>query len=282
VTTYAYDAAGRPTVVDGPLTGTGDAKYFQYDSFGRKIWEVGELAPNNLTLAKKFTYRNSDDKVTAVQSGTVACTSSCDTAALTQTLLQQTDTAYDSRRYPIREKTYKGTTVLSVTDRSFLDRGLEDCTTVRMNFGALPAPTSTSACSLGTQGSEGPDRITNNAYDSAGQLIKVQKAYLTSDQADYVTYTYTANGKQQYVTDANGNKAQFAYDGFDRLMKWNFPDKVTKGSVASTDYEQYAYDAAGNRTCLRKRDGSKLVYTFDNLNRMSSKVVAATSGGVCP
>jgi YD repeat-containing protein len=292
VTTYTYDAAGRPTVVDGPLTGTGDAKYFRYDWLGRKQWEIGELGPNNLRLAKKYSYRDSDDKVRSVQSGTVVCTSGCDTAALTFTLLQQTDTTYDSRRYPIRETTCDpngaidcqsaGGAVYAVTDRSFLDRGLEDCTTVRMNFGALPTPTSTSACSPGTQGSEGADRITNNTYDSAGQLSKVQKAYLTSDQADYATYAYTLNGKQQYVTDANGSKAQFTYDGFDRLLKWNFPDKVTKGSVASTDYEQYAYDAAGNRTCLRKRDGSKLTFTFDNLNRMSSKAVAATTGGVCP
>lgn len=281
-TTYTYDAAGRPTVVDGPLTGTGDAKYFQYDTFGRKIWEVGELAPNNLRLAKKFTYRNSDDKVTNVQSGTVACTSGCDTAALTLTLLQQTDTTYDGRRYPIREKTYKGTTVLSVTDRSFLDRGLEDCTTVRMNFGALPTPTSTSACSLGTQRSQGPDRITKNSYDSAGQLIKVQKAYGTTDQTDYVTYTYTSNGKQLNVTDAKGNRAQFQYDGFDRLLRWIFPSKTTSGALNTIDYEQYGYDAAGNRTTLLKRDGSLLTFTYDALNRMTSKVATVGNGSNPP
>jgi YD repeat-containing protein len=281
-TTYNYDPAGRVASIDGPLSGTADAKYFQYDNFGRNIWEVGELAPNNLRLAKKFTYRDSDDKVTSVQSGTVACTSGCDIAALTLTVLQQTDTTYDSRRYPIREATYKGTTTYSVTDRSFLDRGLNDCTTVRMNLGSLPAATAPGACSLGTQGTQGPDRITKNLYDNAGQLTKVQKAYLTSDQADYVAYTYTQNGKQQTVTDANGNKAQFVYDGFDRLSQWQFPSPTTPGTVNAADYEQYAYDGAGNRTCLRKRDGSKLTYSYDALNRMLSKVVAATSGGVCP
>ena len=30
---------------------------------------------------------------------------------------------------------------------------------------------------LGTTGSFGPDRITRNSYDGAGQLLKVQKAY---------------------------------------------------------------------------------------------------------
>jgi YD repeat-containing protein len=281
-TTFGYDVAGRPAMIDGPLAGTDDAKYFQYDTYGRKIWEVGELAPNGLRLAKKFTYRDSDDKVTSVQTGTVACSTACNSAALSLTLLQQTDTTYDSRRYPIREQTYKGTAIDAVTDGSFLDRGLSDCTTVRMNLASLPAASATGACTLGTQGSAGPDRITRNIYDSAGQLLQVQKPVGTSLQQNYATYTYTPNGKQQTVTDANGNKAQFVYDGFDRLSQWQFPSKTTPGAVNSADYEQYAYDSAGNRTCLRKRDGSKLTYTFDGLDRMTSKVVAATSGGTCP
>jgi YD repeat-containing protein len=281
-TTYAYDTAGRQAMTDGPLSGTDDAKYFQYDILGRKIWEVGERGPNGLRLAKKYTYRDSDDKVVSVQAGTVSCTSACDTANLTLTVLQQSDTTYDSRRYPIRETTYKGTTTYAVTDRSFLDRGLADCTTVRMNLAALPAASATGACTLGTQGTQGPDRITKNLYDAAGELTSVQKAFATSLQQIYVGYTYTANGKQQTVTDANGNKAQFVYDGLDRLSQWQFPSKTTAGQVNTADYEQYAYDAASNRTCLRKRDGSKLTYAFDGLNRVMSKVVAATSGGNCP
>jgi RHS repeat-associated protein len=273
VTTYSYDPAGRPTVIDGPLAGTGDARYFQYDKFGRKIWEIGELAPNNLRLAKKFTYRDSDDKVTRVETGTVACTTGCDTASLTLTLQQQADTNYDSRRYPIREVTSKAPTTYTVTDRSFLDRGLAECSTVRMNLAALPAATAHGACALGTQGSDGPDRITKNSYDSLGQLTLVQKAYLTADQADYVTYTYTPNGRQEYVTDANGNRARFVYDGFDRLSQWQFPSKTTPGTVNTADFEQYGYDANGNRTSLRKRDASTLAYTYDNLDRMTLKVV---------
>jgi YD repeat-containing protein len=282
-TTYDYDAAGHVAMIDGPLTGTDDAKYFQYDTYGRKIWEVGERGPNGLRITKEYTYRDSDDKVIKVQTGTVSCTSGCDTASLTLTVLQQADTTYDSRRNPIRENTYEGTTTYSVTDHSFLDRGLADCTAVRMNLASLPSATPTGACSLGTQGSLGPDRITKNLYDSAGQLLQIQKAYgITGLQQNYATYTYTLNGKQQTVTDANGNEAQFVYDGFDRLYEWQFPSKTAPGTVDAADYEQYTYDLAGNRTCLRKRDGSKLTYTFDGLNRMTSKVVAATSGGSCP
>lgn len=277
-TTYNYDVAGRAVSIDGPLAGTADAKYFQYDKFGRKIWEVGELAPNNLRIAKKYTYRDSDDKVTNVQTGTVACTTACDTASLTLTLQQQVDTTYDSRRYPIRETTYKSGTPLAVTDRSFMDRGLAECAAVRMNMTTLPTATAHGACTLGTEGTQGPDRITKNSYDNAGELTKVQKAYLTTDQADYATYTYTANGKQEYVTDANGNKARFLYDGFDRLSQWQFPSKTTVGAVNTADFEQYGYDGVGNRITLRKRDGSTLTFTYDALNRMTSKLANAGGG----
>jgi YD repeat-containing protein len=203
------------------------------------------------------------------ETGTVTCPSNCTSDPLTLTLLEQTDTSYDARRYPIRELTSAGGTAFRVTDRSFLDRGLAECTTVRMNFAAPPA----NACTLGTAGAQGPDRITKNLYDTAGQLTKVQKAFGTPLQQDYVTYAYANNGKQQFVTDANGNKAQFSWDGFDRLSKWNFPSPTTPGTVSTTDFEQYTYDAAGNRLSLKRRDGRTLTFAYDSLNRMLSKTI---------
>jgi YD repeat-containing protein len=146
------------------------------------------------------------------------------------------------------------------------------CTALRMNpaaFGALPA----SACTLGTQGSQGPDRITKSVYDDAGQLLKVQKAVGTALQQDYATYAYSANGKPVRLTDANGNPASMTYDGFDRQVQWNLPSATSLGAVSGTDYEAYTYDANGNRTSLRKRDGSVIGYAYDALDRVSVKDV---------
>jgi RHS repeat-associated protein len=272
-TTYTYDNVGRPTVVDGPLAGTDDATYFQYDIYGRKTWEVGERAPNGLRIAKNFAYRDSDDKVTSVKTGTVSCVSACNTAALTLTLLQQTDTSYDSRRYAIRAQTYKASTsLLSVTDSSFLDRGLSECIATRMNLAAPPASSGHGACIL----SDSSDRITESLYDAAGQLTTIEKAVGTSLQQNYASYSYSANGKQQTVADANGNVAQFLYDGFDRLSKWEFPSKTTPGTVNTADFESYGYDNVGNRTSLRKRDGSNVIYAYDGLNRVISKSISTT------
>lgn len=185
----------------------------------------------------------------------------------------------------------------SLTQFSYDLAGRLECSAVRMNpaaYTSLP----TSACTLGTLGSAGPDRITRNIYDAAGQLLQVRKAVGTPIEQAYATYTYTPNGKQEYVIDANGNKAKLEYDGFDRQVKWIFPSQTQlspatiasfnaatpanavnlAGSVNSSDYEQYGYDANGNRTSLRKRDGSTISYQYDALNRNTVKIVPERAG----
>lgn len=196
-------------------------------------------------------------------------------------------------------------TQTAATQYSYDAVGRLDCTAVRMNgvtWSALP----TSACTLATTSSTfGPDRITKNVYDDAGQLLKVIKAYgqtaangLPQLQQDYVTYSYTDNGKQKTLKDANGNLTTYTYDGFDRQIAWAFPSKTTVGSsapctigtvsetadafgntvggpsetwTAGDDCEKYAYDRNGNRAKLMKRDGSVIRYAFDALNRNTIK-----------
>ncbi|AMG72867.1 YD repeat protein [Sphingopyxis granuli] len=272
-TTYSYDAAGRLLVTDGPVAGTSDASYNRYDIHGRKTWEIGPAATDGVRQAKRYTYRDSDDKVIAVESGYVTDPNA---TALTQTF-SRIDTSYSAARYPIREKVSSGGTTLQITDKSFDGRGQPVCTAVRMNP-AVFATVTTDACVAGTSGSQGADRITKNIYDDAGQLLKVQRAVGTPIQQDYATYTYTSNGKQASVTDAKGNRSGYTYDGFDRLSRWNFPSPATPGQASTTDYEQYGYDANGNRTSLRKRDGSLLTYQYDALNRNIVKLVPERSG----
>jgi RHS repeat-associated protein len=143
-------------------------------------------------------------------------------------------------------------------------------------FATLPS----SACTLGTEGTFGPDRITRNVYDDAGQLLQVQRAFGTPIQQDYATYTYSLNGQRRTIKDANNNLTTLEYDGFDRLSKMEFP-VATKGAnqSSSSDYEQYGYDAVGNRITLRKRDGKTILYTYDALNRVQLKTVPASTSG---
>ncbi len=270
-TSYAYDPSGHLVQVTGPLAGSD--KQYGYDTVGRKIWEMAPRDANGYRIARKYGYRDSDDKIATVRTGTVA---NSDIAAFAVT--SRIDTTYDAQRNPVRDATSSGGAKYEVIDRSFDSRGRKLCETTRMNpaaFGSLPSD----ACTLGGQGSQGPDRITQNVYDAANQLLQVQKAYLTPLQQNYASYSYSPNGKQTSVSDADGNLANMAYDGFDRLSTWTFPSKTTAGQVNTADYEQYGYDAAGERTSLRKRDGRTLSFTYDALGRV---IVKTTPPGCAP
>ena len=195
------------------------------------------------------------------------------------TVSSRVDTDYDvmSRKVAERAIDPANGATLTLTQWSYNDQGLLDCTAVRMNpaaFGSAPG-----ACSLGTEGGQGPDRITRDLYNAAGQLLKVQQAVGTPLQEDYATYEYTANGKQRALIDANGNRAEMTWDGFDRQSRWTFPSPTSTGQVNAADYEEYGYDANGNRTSLRHRDGRTLTYTYDALNRMITKVVPVSASG---
>ena len=139
--------------------------------------------------------------------------------------------------------------------------------------------TVTDGCTLSTQGSYGPDRIVHNLYDAGGQLLQVQRAYGTSLQQNYATYEYTPNGKQKAVIDANNNRAEMTWDGFDRQRRWIFPSPTTLNFANQADYEEYLYDTLGNRTSLRKRDGVTLSYAYDGMNRLTQKTVPASATG---
>jgi RHS repeat-associated protein len=191
---------------------------------------------------------------------------------------------YDTGGRKLKETTSSGVKAYALTQFSYDANGRLQCTAVRMNpstFGSsLPA-----ACSVGTAGTYGDDRITRNTYNAAGQLTKIEKAYDTSLVQDYATYTYSSNGKQITITDANNNTSLFTYDGFDRQTQLNFPQPGTPGSAgtgnwSSSDYEHYDYNENGNRTGLRKRDSRTISYAFDNLNRVIAKTYP--SGGASP
>jgi RHS repeat-associated protein len=255
----------------------------RYDTSGRV---VGTIAPDpdgsdGLKFAATRTTYDAAGRAIKVETGELASWQSesvAPSAWIGFTVLGSAETDYDllDRKLKVVTKGSDGIAV-SATQYSYDNLGRLDCTAQRMNptvYGSLP----TSACTLGTEGSQGPDRITKNIYDAAGQLLRVQKAFGTSLQQNYVTYTYTPNGKQTTVKDANGNLASMTYDGHDRQTRWTFPSKTSIGSIDASDYEEYGYDANGNRTSLRKRDGSVITYQYDALNRNTVKIVPERAG----
>ena len=194
------------------------------------------------------------------------------------TMLSTVETVYDAMNRKVQEVA-KGSDLVpvSLVQYSYDSAGRLECTAQRMNpavYGSLP----TSACTLGAEGSFGPDRITRSQYDAVGRVTKVQRAYGTALQEDYATYTYSSTGKRTSLTDARDYRAEMTWDGHDRQTRWHFPSPTTTGVASMTDYEEYGYDANGNRTNLRKRDGSTIAYQYDALNRNTIKIVPERSG----
>lgn len=250
----------------------------RWDALRQKVGEIlsdpdGPTNPLNY-MAARFSY-DGDGRLIKIEKGELSAWQSEAIAPVNWTgftVYKTVDISYDAVGNKIDERVSGagGPGVQLATQTSFDANNRSTCVAIRMNMSAIPAVGSDS-CSLGTQGSFGPDRITKTEYDAGGRVLNVKKAYGTSLQQTYVSYTYSADGKQKSLTDANGNVATMTYDGFDRQTRWNFPDKVTPGLVSSTDYEAYTYDPAGNRLTLRKRDGNVIGYSYDGLNRMTAK-----------
>lgn len=292
----ALTGLGIPTLVQAQSSASSHTYATRYDNLGRV---VGTIAPDPdgsgalKHLATRTTYdtRNLPIKV---ENGELSSWKSEDilpeswTGFTVQTTVEST---FDANRRKIIDRTKGSDGVsISLTQYSYDNRGRLECTAVRMNpdtWASLPSD----ACTHTSAGPDGPDRITRTFYDAAGQVLQVRRGVGTPEQISEVTYTYRPNGQIENVVDANGNRAKYLYDGFDRLRQWHFPNKngtnsfnpnTTSISGATTptwtDYEHYGYDANGNRLWLRKRDGTTLSYQYDNLNRMTRKTVPERSG----
>lgn len=134
-----------------------------------------------------------------------------------------------------------------------------------------PQTTLSGACSLDVQGSFGPDRIVERGYDALHRPVSV-----TSPRGIAIarteTTTYTANGQVATVTDGNGNRTTFDHDGHGRLWRMRYPvPQMGAGTSSTSDYEQFAYDAAGNLVSRRLRNANSIAYSYDALNRMILK-----------
>jgi len=272
-TTYTYDNFGNVTSVDGPISGSYDTSYYFYDAVRRKIGEIGPDPDGASALQRRAirTTYNGDGQVIAVETGTVTGTTAASLTAMT--VLDNSTTEFSTTTgLPTSSKYFVGTsTTPSQVSQISYDNVLRvSCTAERLNpsvFAALPA----SACTLGTEGTDGPDKITNNTYDLTGAILKQTSAYGTTVQADDVVNTYNAsNGTLATSADGKGNKTSFTYDNLNRASKTCYPT-ASSGSVPNTgDCETIAY--SGSRVLsLTLRTGEIATYGYDAAGRVSAK-----------
>lgn len=268
---YTYTGTGDVNTVDGPLAGTDDTARDYYDSMRRPLGSIGpdpDGAGPLKRLATRVTY-DSDARPATTDIGTATGQGDNDLANMTS--LQQQVTSYDGQSRIATIAVNAGGETYSLLQNSYTDAGQLDCRAVRMNpaaFGSLP----TSACTLGTQGSFGPDRVTKYTYDAFVHPISVTSGYGTSDAATDLTNTYDSLGRLSTIKDAENNLTTLVYDGMNRLSQMQYPS-ATKGSGTSnpSDYEQLTYDANSNVTQLRVRNGATIGLSYDNLDRVIHK-----------
>lgn len=284
---YAYDVFGNVVSADGPLPGANDTIYYFYDALNRKVGEIyadpdgvgGTGGPGNTDLlrqAARVTY-NADGKVSMVERGTVTDTTL--SALNAMTVLDKSTADYDAATgLQIFDKYYANAsgTPQTVTQTTYDSSLRVSCVAQRLNpsiFTSLPA----SACTLGAQGSDGADKITQYGYDLASAKVKVTNALGTAQQADDVINTYNASdGSLATQADGKGNLTSYFYDGLGRLQKTCYP-MPTSGTVSSTtDCRQTTFSGAVP-TADTLRDGSIISLSYDANGRVSSRTGAGIS-----
>jgi RHS repeat-associated protein len=269
--TYGYDADGNKIIEDGPLPGNSDTTVWKYDSLRRVVGVISSDPDGASSLKNRATRNNYDaaGRLAKIELGTTLGQSDSQWAAFTP--LETTEIEYDILDRKTKVVKRGGGTAYAVTQYSYDAFGMLECVAVRMNptaFGNLPL----SACTLGTPGPHGPDRITRNFYDSANQLIRVQLGVGTSDATDAVAKTYTVDGNVATLTDGQNNRTTFEYDGHGRISKTRYPVQMAgQLSSSATDFEQLAYDNNGNVLTRRLRDSQVINLSYDALNRVVTK-----------
>jgi RHS repeat-associated protein len=110
-------------------------------------------------------------------------------------------------------------------------------------------------------------KTTTYAYDNLNRLLRRTPDPTTGEPG--VSFTYTATGKRQTMTDASGT-TNYTYDSMDRLITKAAPE----GPLT------YTYDAAGHLASMTSShtNGVSVSYTYDGLNRLSTVVDARLTG----
>ena len=102
--------------------------------------------------------------------------------------------------------------------------------------------------------------VTEYAYDTRNRLTQVIHRAGDGTILNAFTYDLLPVGQRIAVTEADGSRVTYAYDGLGRLIH-----EVRTGSNPYTI--SYEYDPVGNRTRM-VRDGQETLYTYDANDRL--------------
>ena len=262
-TDMAFDPRGDIAQVDGPIAN--DVTRYIYDQNRQLIGTIGPDPDGSGSLLHRARRYNhlARGLVQKVEIGTTAGYTDTDWAAFAA--LQYQEIKYDSYGRPIEswQAGPPGSPILTMEQVGYDAAGRPECVATRMNpneYNSLPL-----ACSQSTLWAYGLDRITKANYDALGRPTSTISGWGTLTPITE-SVTYSSDGLPLSFTDGAANVSTMTYDGFNRLERSNYPNRLS-GSPSSTDYVTYAYDPNGNVTSTRTRAGETINATFDALNR---------------
>jgi len=273
-TTYAYDNIGNLTSVTDPV---GNVTPFYYAADRQSLGYRSPSLDGSSTSIRPAVviHYNGDSLPDSTSYGSVDPSTSVFTPRRIEIV------GYDGAGRKATDKLQDGGgTNFAITQYSYNGAGKLDCMAQRMNpatFGSLPS----SACTLGTAGSYGNDRITHYVWEYAGLLGYTQSGYGTASQRTDVSYTHTRNGQVETMTDAKGNVTSYTYDGHDHLVRTCYNTILGSCSDTASDIVKLTYDPGNGRLTNRSLRGHSLAitigYTYDNLGRVTH--IAYPGGG---
>ena len=275
-TTYTYDKFGDVSSADGPIAGTDDESFYFYDARQRLTGVIGSDPDGSGPLPRsgQIIAFNNDGQKASVTTGSVAGTSLINLTGMT--VRDESATGYSTiTGLPILAEYYPGTATTPefVTQTSYDALFRVNCVAQRLNpsaFGSLPA----SACTLGTTGSDGPDRIEEYNYDAVGDLLSQISGYGTSTPRQDVVKSYNMIGTVATVADDKGNLTSYTYDNYDRPTEVCYPNPSAVLTSSTTDCAQNVY-SGGAMSSVTPRGLTSISLGYDADGRLSS-----TSGAV--
>ncbi|AEA66109.1 RHS repeat-associated core domain-containing protein [Burkholderia gladioli] len=252
-TRFSYDGVGNVTEVDGPRTDVAQAVKNQYDLNRRLVSVIDGLGKETRT-----TY-DPDGRPTAQASQLgaqwmVNCTRYNEMGKVIRQwgpALSASATSCPAEASPV-----------AITDTNYDD--LDRVFQVTQN---LPAD-------------QGGNRVTETHYYNDDTIYTVFKGVGSPVAEQYVIFQYTPNGNLRWSQEASDYATFYDYDTFDRRTRTYFPLPNSPEQGNPNDYEELGYDANGNVTSLRKRDGQTLQQGWDNLNRVISRTYPDSNDNV--
>jgi RHS repeat-associated protein len=107
-------------------------------------------------------------------------------------------------------------------------------------------------------------------YDALNRIAAVHDTTTATPGPVLESFSFTPNGRDAGVTDANGHTLTYGYDGLDRFIQTTYPDATTR---------KHQLDANGNILQVTARSGQTIGYTYDALNRAATKTPQGETGG---